>query len=100
MQVMQKMILVEAHVKWSVILMDLLGPDIFSRYEWKNKFCIVSERIWKFQVSQWFENELLTKKLPMVFFHVWMKLVSAALITISLRFLDFSVPTTLSKKGW
>ena len=30
MQVMQKMILVEAHVKWSVILMDLLGPDIFS----------------------------------------------------------------------
>ena len=67
MQVMQKMILVEAHVKWSVILMDLLGPDIFSRYEWKNKFCIVSERIWKFQVSQWFENELLTKKLLMVF---------------------------------
>ena len=29
---------------------------IFSlRYEWKDKFCIVSERIWKFQVGQWFE---------------------------------------------
>ena len=27
----------------------------------------MSERIWKFQVSQWFENELLTKKLPIVF---------------------------------
>ena len=27
----------------------------------------MSERIWKFQVSQWFENELLTEKLPIVF---------------------------------
>ena len=25
------------------------------RYEWKDKFCIVSERIWKFQIGHWFD---------------------------------------------
>ena len=25
-------------------------------YEWKDKFCIVSERIWKFQIGHWFET--------------------------------------------
>ena len=29
---MQQMTLAEVHVKWSVILMDLLGPDIFSTF--------------------------------------------------------------------
>ena len=29
-QVMQQMTLAELHVEWSEILMDLLGPDIFS----------------------------------------------------------------------
>ena len=35
------------------------GPSwvlIFSlRYEWKDKSCVVSERIWKFQVGRWFK---------------------------------------------
>ena len=38
---MQSMTLAQVHVKWSVILMDLLGPDIFSTLLMK----VVSERI-------------------------------------------------------
>ena len=49
--------------------MDLLGSDISARYEWKDKFCIVSERIWKFQVGYRFE---------MNFWPKWMKLVEVA----------------------
>ena len=41
--------------------MDLSGSDVFLLCEWKEKFCVVSERIWKFQVGNWFE---MTKKLP------------------------------------
>ena len=52
----------ELYIKWSVILMDLLGPNIFSqRYEWKDKFCIVSEHVWKFQVGHWFEMNFWAK---------------------------------------
>ena len=32
------MILTEVKVKWSVILMNLLGQDTFLRYEWEKKF--------------------------------------------------------------
>ena len=40
------MTLVEVHVKWSVILIDRLGLDILLAFsEWKDKFCIVRERI-------------------------------------------------------
>ena len=49
------MTLAEVHVKWSVILMISWVPTSLRRYEWKDKFCVVSERIWKFQVGHWFE---------------------------------------------
>ena len=35
--------------------MDLLGLEFFLRYQWKDKFCIVGERIWKFQIGHWYE---------------------------------------------
>ena len=54
------MTLAEVHVRWSVILMDLLGPDIFSTL-WMHR-----ERA-HLKVPGWslVWNELLTKKLPM-----------------------------------
>lgn len=54
------MTLAEVHVKGSVILLDLLGPNIFSAL-WMDKFCIVSEPIWKFQVGHRFEMILHQK---------------------------------------
>ena len=54
------MTLAEVPIKWSVILMDLLGPDIFSTL-WMHR-----ERA-HLKVPGWslVWNELLTKKLPM-----------------------------------
>ena len=61
-----------------MILMDLLGAQIFYlRYEWKNKFYIVSERIWKFQIGHWFEMNSWLKSC-LCFGHVWMKQVGVA----------------------
>ena len=48
-----------------------------SRYEWKDKFCNVSERTWKFQVGHWFEMNLRPKSCR-CFCHVWIKLVKIA----------------------
>ena len=55
----------EVHVKWSVILMDLLGPDIFSTL-WMKGQVLHRERA-HLKVPDWslVWNELLTKKLPM-----------------------------------
>ena len=55
----------EVHVKWSVILMDLLGPDIFSTL-WMKEQVLHCERA-HLKVPDWslVWNELLTKKLPM-----------------------------------
>ena len=55
----------EVHVKWSVILMDLLGPDIFSSL-WMKGQVLHCERA-RLKVPDWslVWNELLTKKLPM-----------------------------------
>ena len=50
----------KVHVKWSVILMGLSGPDVFVTLWMKGKV-LHRERIWKFQVGNWFE---MTKKLP------------------------------------
>ena len=59
------MSLAEVHVEWSVILMDLLGPDIFPP---KEKLCIVGERA-HLKVPDWslVWSELVTKNLPMFF---------------------------------
>ena len=59
------MTLVEIYVKWSVILMDLLGPDIFTTL-WMKGQVLHSERA-HFKVPDWslVWNKLLTKKLPM-----------------------------------
>ena len=63
---MQQMTLAEVHVKWSVILMDLLGPDIFSTL-WTKGQVLHRERA-HLKVPDWslVWNELLTKKLPML----------------------------------
>ena len=55
----------EVHVKWSMILMDLLGPDIFSTL-WMKGQVLHRERA-HLKVPDWslVWNELLTKKLPM-----------------------------------
>ena len=55
----------EVHVKWSMILMDLLGPDIFSTL-WMKGQVLHRERA-HLKVPGWslVWNELLTKKLPM-----------------------------------
>ena len=61
------MTLAEVYVKWSVILMYLLGQTF-------PKFCIVSERFWKFQVVvslKWISDQ----KSCVCFCRVWMKLV-------------------------
>ena len=59
------MTLAEVHVEWSVILMDLLGPDIFSML-WMKGQVLHRERA-HLKVPDWslVWNELLTKKLPM-----------------------------------
>ena len=59
------MTVAEVHVKWSVILMDLLGPDIFSTL-WMKGQVLHRERA-HLKVPDWslVWNELLTKKLPM-----------------------------------
>ena len=64
-QVMQSMTLAEVHINWSVILMDLLGPDIFSTL-WMKGQVLHRERA-HLKVPGWslVWNELLTKKLPM-----------------------------------
>ena len=56
------MTLAEVHVKWSVILMDLLGPDIFSTL-WKKGQVLHRERA-HLKVPVWslVWNEILTKK--------------------------------------
>ena len=60
----------EVHVKWSVILMDLLGPDIFSTL-WMKEQVLHCERA-NLKVPDWslVWNELLTKKLPMFLSHL------------------------------
>ena len=64
-QVMQSMTLAEVHINWSVMLMDLLGPDIFSTL-WMKGQVLHRERA-HLKVPDWslVWNELLTKKLPM-----------------------------------
>ena len=59
------MTLAEVHVKWSVILMDLLGSDIFSTL-WMKGQILHRERV-HLKVSGWslVLNELRTKKLPL-----------------------------------
>ena len=59
------MTLAEVHVKWSVILIDPLGPDIFSTL-WMKGQVLHRERA-HLKVPDWslVWNELLTKKLPM-----------------------------------
>ena len=63
---MQQMTFAEVHVKRSVILMDLLGPDIFSTL-WMKGQVLHRERA-HLKVPDWslVWNELLTKKLPML----------------------------------
>ena len=55
----------EVLVRWSVILIDLLGPDIFSR--WWMKGQVLHRVRAHLKVPGWslVWNELLTKKLPM-----------------------------------
>ena len=59
------MTLAEVHVKWSVILMDLLGANIFSTLGMKGQ--ILHRGRAHLKVPGWslVWNELLTKKLPM-----------------------------------
>ena len=59
------MTLAGKHIKWSMILMDLLGPDIFSTL-WMKGQVLQRERV-HLKVPEWslVWNELLTKKLPM-----------------------------------
>ena len=61
---MQSMTLAEVHVKWSVILTNLLGPDIFSTL-WMKGQVVHRERAY-LKVPGWslVWNKLLTKKLP------------------------------------
>ena len=63
---MQQMTLAEIHVGRSVILMDLLGPDIFSTL-WTKGQVLHRERAHSLKVPDWslVWNELLTKKLPL-----------------------------------
>ena len=69
--------LAEVHVKWSVILMDRLGPDILLALWMKGQ--VLHRARAHLKVPGWslVWNELLTKKLPM-FCHVWMKRVEVA----------------------
>ena len=55
----------EVHVKWSVILMDLLGPDIFSSLWMKGQVLHCERPRLKVENRSLVWNELLTKKLPM-----------------------------------
>ena len=59
------MTLAEVHVKWSVILMDLLGANIFSTLGMKGQ--VLHRGRAHLKVPGWslVWNELLTKKLPM-----------------------------------
>ena len=59
------MTLAEVQIQWSVILMDLLGPDIFSTL-WMKGQVLHRERA-HLKVPDWslVWNELLTKNLPM-----------------------------------
>ena len=68
----------EVHVKWSLILMALLGPVIFSTLWMKGQF-LHCERA-HLKVSGWslVSNELLTKKSCPCFCNVWMKLLEVA----------------------
>ena len=65
-QVIQWMTLTEVQVKWSVIVMDRLGPDNFSTLQIKGYFLHCARAYLK--VSGWslVWNALLTKKLPVV----------------------------------
>ena len=63
---MQQITLAKVHVKWSVILMDLLNPDIFSTLWTKGQ---VEMTFWP--------------KSCLCFCHVWMKLVGAVKKIIS-----------------
>ena len=50
-QVMQWLTLAELHLTWSVILVKLLSPNIFSMLWMKEQVYIGSECIWKFRVG-------------------------------------------------
>ena len=60
------MTLAELYIKWSVILMDLLGPNIFSTL-WMKGQVLHCERA-RLKVPDWslVWNELLSKKLPII----------------------------------
>ena len=75
------MTLAELQVKWSVILMDHLGPGIFSAL-WKKGHVLHRARA-HLKVPGWslvcWMHTLLTKKIPIpCFCRVWMKLMEVA----------------------
>ena len=43
-------------------------PTFSQRYEWMEKFCTVSECIWQFQVSHWFEINFWPESCLFVFY--------------------------------
>ena len=64
MQVMQYITLGEVHLKWSVILMDLLG-QIFSTLWMKEQVLQHEKCTWEFQIIHWLVINFWLKKIPM-----------------------------------
>ena len=83
------MTLAGIHIKWTVILMDLLGPDTFSTL-WMKGQVLQRERV-HLKVPEWslVWNELLTKKLP-VFLSRLNEIASFWIVLKFLRMIDLT----------
>ena len=83
------MTLAGIHIKWTVILMDLLGPDIFSTL-WMKGQVLQCERV-HLKVPEWslVWNELLTKKLS-VFLSRLNEIASFWIVLKFLRMIDLT----------
>ena len=66
------MMLAEVHVKWLMILMDHLSPDIFLAFtcEWKDKFCITCTYYKKTYIDETGRQQMNNKLFWELFFTI------------------------------